>query len=300
MLACPNRKQNPANCNCNRLPPWFRQEIPGNAASELLRLLSKFNVHTVCRQAHCPNLGYCFRNKKAAFMILGKSCTRNCAFCAVEKSKDKVLGLDSREPERVAEVVKLLGLRYVVITSVSRDDLLDQGAKIFAQTIKAIRQRDMKIKIEVLIPDFQGRAESLKEVLDAAPDCLAHNIETVRRLYPELRPQADYSRSLGILRAVKKLKLDIQTKSSIMLGLGETKEELAGAMRDLRRNGCDCLTLGQYLAPSKNHYPVKRFIEITEFSRYRQMGLKMGFKSVLSGPKVRSSYKAEEVYQCAT
>lgn len=284
----------------NRLPPWFRQEIPGSAALELLRLLSGFNVHTVCREAGCPNLSYCFGNKKAAFMILGDTCTRNCRFCAVNKSSKKILSLDRGEPERVAEVVKILGLEYVVITSVSRDDLFDQGAQIFAQTIRSVRHRNKNIKIEVLIPDFQGRAESLKEVLDAAPDILAHNIETVRRLYAELRPEASYTRSLGILRAAKKLKLDIQTKSSIMLGLGETKEEVAAVMLELRQNGCDCLTLGQYLAPSEDHYPVKRFIDIAEFGQYRRMGLNMGFKSVLSGPKVRSSYQAEEVYRCTT
>lgn len=197
-------------------------------------------------------------------------------------------------------MVKILGLDYVVITSVSRDDLVDKGAQVFAETIQSVRHRNKNIKIEVLIPDFQGRAESLKEVLDAAPDCLAHNIETVRRLYAELRPEASYARSLGILRAAKKLKLNIQTKSSIMLGLGETRAEIISTMHELRRSHCDYLTLGQYLAPSENHYPVKRFIDITEFQEYRRMGLSMGFKSVLSGPKVRSSYQAEEVYQCTT
>ena len=284
----------------NRLPFWFRQEIPGSGALELLRLLSEFNVHTVCREANCPNLSYCFGNKKAAFMILGNTCTRSCRFCAVNKPQDKILSLDRGEPERVAEVVKILGLDYVVITSVSRDDLVDKGAQVFAETIQSVRHRNKNIKIEVLIPDFQGRAESLKEVLDAAPDCLAHNIETVRRLYAELRPEASYARSLGILRAAKKLKLNIQTKSSIMLGLGETRAEIISTMHELRRSHCDYLTLGQYLAPSENHYPVKRFIDITEFQEYRRIGLSMGFKSVLSGPKVRSSYQAEEVYQCTT
>lgn len=284
----------------NRLPSWFRQEIPGSDALGLLRLLSEFNVHTVCREANCPNLSYCFGNKKATFMILGDTCTRNCGFCAVNKPKKKIVSLDGGEPERVAEVVKILGLDYVVITSVSRDDLADKGAKFFAKTIGAIRHIDKKIKVELLIPDFQGDIRSLRCVLDAAPDLLAHNIETVRRLYAELRPQADYERSLGILKAAKELRLEIRTKSSIMLGLGETKEEVVGAMLELRHNGCDCLTLGQYLAPSENHYPVKRFIDIAEFREYRHIGLSMGFKSVLSGPKVRSSYRAQEVYQCAT
>ncbi|MDI6606179.1 MAG: lipoyl synthase [Candidatus Omnitrophota bacterium] len=284
----------------NRLPFWFRQEIPGRQATEMLRLLSEFGVHTVCSHAHCPNLSYCFKNKKVTFMILGSLCSRNCGFCAVNKAGQKKLTLDEAEPDRVARVVKMLGLGYVVITSVTRDDLADKGARLFARTIEAIRRINKNIKIEVLIPDFQGDSVGLKRVLDALPDILAHNIETVRRLYLTLRPQADYQRSLGILRLAKELKAEIPTKSSIMLGLGETRDELIAAMRQLRQNRCDYLTLGQYLAPSEDHYPVKRFIGIAEFREYRQIGLGLGFRSVLSGPRVRSSYQAEEVYRCTT
>ncbi|MFH0762803.1 MAG: lipoyl synthase [Candidatus Omnitrophota bacterium] len=276
----------------NRLPPWFRQEIPGPQAKELLRLFAESGVHTVCLHAHCPNISDCFKNKRATFMILGSACTRNCGFCAVAKAGQKKLTVDEGEPDRVAGVVKRLGLAYAVITSVSRDDLVDKGAGLFAKTIEAVRRVNNSIKIEVLIPDFQGDAASLKQVLDAAPNVLAHNIETVPRLYRNLRPQADYQRSLGILKASKKIRLEIPTKSSIMLGLGEARDEVVGLMRRLRRVNCDYLALGQYLAPSEDHYPVKRFLGLAEFREYRRIGLGLGFKAVLSGPKVRSSYQA--------
>jgi len=279
----------------NRLPSWFRQEIPDAAVFEMSGLLSKFNIHTVCRQAGCPNLGRCFKDKKFTFMILGDSCTRNCGFCAVNKGS--ALTLDDAEPQRLSRIVKLLGLGYAVITSVTRDDLPDGGAGHFAKCIASIRALNSGIKVEVLIPDFQGKLASLKCVLDSVPQVLAHNIETVSRLYKDLRPQADYRLSLGILDKAKELQPSITTKSSIMLGLGETEEEVASSMEDLREKRCDILTLGQYLAPSPSHYPVREFIDIEQFRKYREIGIRLGFKAVLSGPLVRSSYNAEDIYR---
>ena len=279
----------------NRLPSWFRQEIPDAAVFEMNGLLSKFNIHTVCRQAGCPNLGRCFKDKKFTFMILGNNCTRNCKFCGVNKSG--ALTLDEDEPQRISQIVKLLGLKYVIITSVTRDDLPDAGAARFAECVDLIHGINRVIKVEVLIPDFQGKLASLKCVLDSVPQVLAHNIETVSRLYKDLRPQADYRLSLGILDKAKELQPSITTKSSIMLGLGETEEEVTSSMEDLREKRCDILTLGQYLAPSPTHYPVREFIDIEQFRKYREIGITLGFKAVLSGPLVRSSYNAEDIYR---
>lgn len=231
-------------------------------------------------------------------MILGKFCSRGCRFCGVKKTGQPEMPVDNEEADRVAGLVKALALEYVLLTSVCRDDLSDGGAQVFARTIKAVRGINKNTKVEALIPDFRGKIDSLKCVLDARPDCLAHNLETVPRLYPQLRPQADYRRSLGVLENSKKLKLEIRTKSSIMLGLGEERDEVVAAMQELKDNNCDYLTLGQYLSPSPAHYPVKRFIAIEEFREYSEIGLGMGFKSVLSGPKVRSSYQAQKLYQC--
>jgi lipoic acid synthetase len=229
-------------------------------------------------------------------MILGKTCTRNCRFCAVEKSGTGVLDVDNTEPYKISQLVKLVAVDYAVITSVARDDLYDGGAAQFARTIELIHAINRNIKVEVLIPDFLGKIESLKTVINASPSVLAHNIETVPSLYQQLRPQADYQRSLDVLRNTKVLNRDLISKSSIMLGLGETQDEVIQAMQDLRECRCDILALGQYLAPSPEHYPVKEFICIEEFERYREIGLELGFSSVLSGPLVRSSYRAEEVY----
>lgn len=281
----------------NRLPVWFRQEIPDTHTLAMRHLFSEFDVHTVCQEARCPNLTHCFKNNHLTFIILGDTCTRKCSFCAVGKSNNRYLTLDRDEPYRIREIVKRLGLNYVVITSVTRDDLEDGGAGIFTQTIELIRSLNRQIKIEALIPDFGGKITSLKIVLDAQPDLVAHNIETVKRLYKELRPMANYQISLDILNKTKKLKPLIVSKSSIMLGLSETEEEVIETMKDLRFSQCDILTLGQYLAPSENHYPVKEFISPKQFARYKQIGLSLGFKSVLSGPLVRSSYRAEEAYQ---
>lgn len=260
--------------------------------------MSDSGVHTVCQEAGCPNLSYCFKHLKLTFLILGDTCTRACAFCGVGKSENKKgLSRDEEEPLRIAKIVRDLGLDYVVITAVTRDDLTDGGAGIFARTIELIRQLNSDIKIEVLIPDFKGNISSLKCVLDARPHLVGHNIETVERLYKVLRPQADYRLSLSILRKLKEIQPALTTKSSIMLGLGEVEEEVVKTMGDLLSSGCDILTLGQYLAPSESHYPVQEFIGIEQFQRYREIASGLGFKSVLSGPLVRSSYRAEELYQ---
>lgn len=280
-----------------RLPPWFKQEFPDADTLRVSNLLSEFCVDTVCRQAKCPNITYCFKNKKVTFMILGNKCTRNCSFCNLNKSADAILGIDIDEPKRVSEVVKILGLGYVVITSVTRDDLNDGGASVFAKTIGLIRDVNKHTKIEVLIPDFEGRISSLKTLLDAKPDVVAHNIETVKRLSKELRPSSDYQLSLDILSKVKELDPYMFTKSSLLLGLGETEKEVIEAMHDLRENLCDSLTLGQYLAPSVEHYPIKEFVNIEQFQKYKSIGLALGFKSVLSAPLVRSSYRAEEIHK---
>ena len=279
----------------NRLPTWFKQDIPDATVRGRMQLLSEFKVNTVCCQAKCPNLSFCFKNLKFTFMILGNICTRNCRFCGVSQSKKNTLSLDENEPYRISQIAKILKLKFVVITSVTRDDLTDGGAMQFAKTIGLLHSIDKNIKIEILIPDFSGNIASLKIVIDAKPSILAHNMETVKRLYKTLRPKANYQISLDILKEIKKINPLLITKSSLILGLGEFEEEIIYTMEDLRSNQCDILTLGQYLAPSQRHYPVKEFISIEQFQRYRRIGLRLGFKAVLSGPKVRSSYHAEEV-----
>lgn len=286
----------------NRLPAWFKQDIPDATVRGRMQLLSDFKVNTVCCQARCPNLSFCFKNLKFTFMILGNICTRNCGFCGVRKSESSAsvregsLGVDLDEPQRVSQIVRILNLKFVVITSVTRDDLSDGGATQFVKTIELIQGIDKNIRIELLIPDFSGNITSLKTVIEAKPSLLAHNIETVKRLYKTLRPKADYQTSLDILRKSKEINPLLITKSSLILGLGESEEEVIYTMQDLRYNQCDILTLGQYLAPSPRHYPVKEFISIEQFQRYRRIGLSLGFKAVLSAPKVRSSYQAEEVF----
>ena len=296
----------------NRLPPWFRQDISDDKTLSLINLFSQFRIHSVCQKARCPNITYCFKNKRFTFLLLGDTCTRNCSFCNIKKSEKSGTFLHpiegrsftqseecphclDKEPYKISQVVKILGLKYVVITSVTRDDLSDGGAAQFAKTINLIHKVNEDIKVEVLIPDFQGKISSLKCILIAKPFIVAHNIETVERLYAELRPAANYQLSLGILSKIKELNPQIITKSSIMLGMGETKEEVICTMEDLRKHNCDILTLGQYLAPSVNHYPVKEFINIEQFQEYKDIGLRVGFKSILSGPLVRSSYQAEKV-----
>ena len=285
----------------NRLPLWFRQNIPGNIALSRMLLLSELKVNTVCKEASCPNFADCFSNLRLTFMILGDICTRNCKFCGVEKSNAKLLDFDLDEPGRIAGVVGKLGLKYVVLTSATRDDLEDGGASIFVRTIELIHALNKGIKVEVLIPDFKGKLDCIKRVLDAHPQVIAHNTETVKRLYGEIRPKADYELSLGVLREIKGVNPVSVTKSSLMLGLGEREEEVKLTLQDLRGVDCDIITLGQYLAPSQNHYPVQEFISWDKFTHYRQMSIALGFKVVLSGPLVRSSYRAEEVYKaCMT
>jgi lipoic acid synthetase len=280
-----------------QLPVWFKQEIPDRLVLSKLALLSEFNVRTVCQQARCPNLSNCFRRSAVTFMLLGDVCTRNCKFCAVSKSDNGCLGLDLSEPLRIAELVKIMELSYVVLTSVTRDDLEDGGAEQFAQTIESIRSVDDRIEVEVLIPDFRGNPDALKRLLDAGPCVVGHNMETVRRLYQTVRPEADYGLSLQVLARIKKINPGIVTKSSLMLGMGENESEVIDLMRSLKDSSCDIITMGQYLAPSREYYPVKRFVAPGEFARYKEIAGALGFKAALCGPLVRSSYQAQKVYQ---
>jgi lipoic acid synthetase len=281
----------------NRLPSWFRQDIIDECVSEKIKLLACCRVHTVCQEARCPNLTRCFKEARLTFLILGGSCTRNCRFCAVKKSASRIADIDLDEPYRVQEAIRSLNITYAVITSVTRDDLKDGGAGVFAKTIALIFEIGPNITVEALIPDFSGEEKSLEAVVAVSPDVLAHNIETVRRLYRDLRPQADYFVSLGLLLKAKKINPGLITKSSLMLGLGEKEEEVIEAMQDLRRVDCDILALGQYLSPAVDCYPVKEFIAIEQFEKYRKIGLDLGFKAVASGPLVRSSYQAERAYR---
>ncbi len=280
-----------------RKPEWLRIKIGSNPESNrVLRTLRTLSLHTVCEEANCPNRGECFRKRTATFMILGNNCTRNCTFCTV--SKGSLCAVDADEPKHVAEAVRELALKHAVITSVTRDDLPDGGAEHFAAVIRAIKNefKSRAPVIEVLVPDFQGSEAALSTVIDAAPDIINHNVETIPRLYPEVRPLAGYNRSLELLLRVKKAAPKIYTKSGLMVGLGETHEEVLGALSDLRENGCDILTLGQYLAPSKKHHPVAAYVTPEEFARYKREAEEMGFLLVASGPLVRSSYMAEESF----
>jgi len=282
----------------SRLPAWFKQEIPDiEKIKEMKTMFRGSRLHTVCESAHCPNLGKCWGQGVATFMILGGTCTRACRFCAVPAGRPE--SINQHEPDQVALAVQELKLRYVVITSVARDDLPDEGANHFAQTIAAIRELNPQIKIEVLIPDFSVKIENLRAVVQAGPEVVSHNIETVARLSPKVRPQADYARSLNVLKMFKQLNPVIFTKSSLMVGLGETQPEIMEVMKDLKANDCDILTIGQYLAPShsKRHLPVERFYTPEEFEYLKRIGKDLGFKHVISGPLVRSSYIAEEGYK---
>ena len=275
-------------------PEWLRVKVRSSRQyDEVAAMLEKLSLHTVCDEANCPNRMECYSRRTATFMILGSVCTRNCTFCNVRKDRAPQ-GVDREEPRHVAQAAGELGLKHVVITSVTRDDLADGGAGHFADVIHAIRNQDRGITIEVLIPDFKGDAGALQTVAAAKPHVINHNIETVPRLYPAVRPMADYRRSLMLLRAVKEMDPDIYTKSGIMLGLGETDEEVKEALGALRDAGCDFLTVGQYLAPSEAHHPVVAYIHPDGFKAYEEMGLRMGFSHVASGPLVRSSYRAEQ------
>jgi lipoyl synthase len=279
-------------------PKWLRRSLPTGPEYEKIRqLLKKNDLTTVCREARCPNQFECYGKGTATFMILGDRCTRNCRFCAVGHRPDGPP--DPEEPGRVAEAVVLLGLRYAVVTSVTRDDLGDGGASLFAETIRAIRQRSPTTLVEVLIPDLQGDRQALEAILTAGPDVLNHNIETVAGLYPEVRPQAEYRRSLDLLRRAKESNPRIPTKSGIMLGLGESHADLERTWHDLLACRCDILTMGQYLQPSADHLPVKRYLPPEEFADLEAEALALGFAGVASGPFVRSSYQAEKLYRQA-
>ncbi len=274
-----------------RKPEWLKIKIEGGEISgEVKKVLRRFDLNTVCEEANCPNRMECFNRKTATFMILGNVCTRNCSFCVVTKGSPTPL--DSQEPSKVAEAAKALGIKHLVVTSVTRDDLADGGAGHFAQVILAARKINPDMTIEVLIPDFKGNTESLNTVICAGPDIINHNIETVPRLYSGVRPMAGYERSLELLKKVRSKDSAIITKSGIMLGFGEEFEEVLEVLGDLRKVGCDFLTMGQYLAPSKDHYPIIAYIHPDLFKKYREIALSMGFKNVMSGPLVRSSYHA--------
>lgn len=280
----------------NRLPSGFRQEIPDAGVSRALGILNGLKVKTVCVKARCPNLTRCFKNREITFIILGDACTRHCRFCSVKKSPGSHLTVDADEPKRVASAVETLGLGYTVITSVTRDDLADGGAGHFSETIACVYSVNASVKVEILIPDFKGNRASLKAAVAAGPSVIGHNLETVKRLYPRVKPDSDYDISLGVLRTIKELNPAMVTKSSLMLGIGETQPELIAAMRDLRETGCDMLVLGQYLAPSPAHYPVRDFILPENFRTYREIAVDLGFKAVSAEPLARSSYHAGKLY----
>ena len=274
-------------------PAWLRAPAPvGLNYRELKRLVTDLKLHTVCESAACPNVGECWNRRTATFMILGNVCTRRCGFCAVQKGAP--LDVDYDEPRRVAEACAALGLKYAVVTSVNRDDRKDGGAELFALTIAAIRERIPGCKVEVLVPDFQGVHAAMEVVMNAHPDVLNHNIETVPRLYRQVRLGARYDRSLNMLAYAKRVRPFIPTKSGLMLGLGETRDEVLGVMRDLRSHDVEILTLGQYLRPTPKHLPVIRYVPRDEFDEYRRSGYEMGFSHVESGPLVRSSYHASD------
>jgi len=274
-------------------PHWLRAPAPaGDNYRHIKSLVDRLGLHTVCESAACPNVGECWNRRTATFMILGNVCTRRCGFCAVRKGAP--LPADYDEPRRVAEAVAELGLRYAVITSVSRDDRQDGGAELFALTIEAIRQRVPDCRIEVLIPDFHGSHAGLDRVLAAGPDVLSHNVETVPRLYRQVRPGACYRRSLDVLEYAKRTRAELPTKSGLMLGLGETGDEVLAVMRDLAEGRVDVLTLGQYLRPSPAHLPVSRFVPPEEFAELACAGRRLGFRHVEAAPLVRSSYHAAQ------
>jgi lipoic acid synthetase len=279
-------------------PSWLRAPAPvGENYRELKGLVKQLSLHTVCESAACPNIGECWNRRTATFMILGNFCTRRCGFCAVQKGAP--LEVDYDEPRRVAEACEALGLKYAVITSVNRDDRKDGGAELFAMTIEAIRGRIAGCKVEVLVPDFQGSHAAMEIVMNAHPDVLNHNTETVPRLYRQVRLGARYERSLDMLAYARQIRPHTPTKSGLMLGLGETLDEVRQVMRDLRAHHVDILTLGQYLRPSAKHLPIIRYVPAEEFEELKREGYAMGFSHVESGPLVRSSYHARDAVEPA-
>jgi lipoyl synthase len=276
-----------------RLPDWLTIRLPRpDTIQEVQRMMRSKNLHTVCESARCPNLPECWSKRTATFMILGDTCTRSCGFCAIKVGRGEEL--DPFEPANVAKVAKDLGLKHIVVTSVARDDLKDEGAEQFARTIRALHRQLPHAIVEVLTPDFKAKTELIRTVTDAKPEIYNHNVETVARLQKVVRPQAKYRRSLQVLEKVKELDAAIYTKSGIMLGLGETKEEVVETLRDLRAIGVDAVTIGQYLRPTMRHLPVNTFVHPCEFEEYEKIGQDMGFAFVASGPFIRSSYNAIE------
>ena len=277
-----------------RLPQWLKRGIIDTEKTKFVRkILKNHNLNTVCDSARCPNKAECYAKNTATFMILGKNCTRSCQFCSVEDNKPETV--NHNEPLNVAQAVQKLGLAYAVITSVTRDDLSDGGAGYFAKTIKEIRNLTPDVKIEVLTPDFLGKHEDIDKVIEAKPSVFNHNIETVKRLYPVARPQADYERTLRFIRYVKEKAPEIYTKSGFMVGLGETKEEMAELLQDLKIHNCDIVTIGQYIQPTKKHLKVEKYYTPEEFEELKELALKTGIKHPISAPLARSSYKAAEV-----
>ncbi len=273
-------------------PKWLRVKLPiGKKYTQLRGLVEKYDLHTICTSGSCPNMGECWGEGTATFMILGNICTRSCGFCGVKTGRPE--DVDWAEPEKVARSINIMGIRHAVITSVDRDDLKDMGSIIWAETVQAIRRMNPETTLETLIPDFQGIERHLDRIIAVAPEVVSHNMETVKRLTREVRIQAKYERSLEVLRYLKEKGVN-RTKSGIMLGLGELEEEVLNTMEDLRKANVDVVTIGQYLQPSKKHLPVKEFILPEQFKKYEEVGLKMGFRHVESGALVRSSYKAHK------
>jgi len=287
------------NSNRSGFPPWIRCRLSCNkSVRSTLATLERLQLNTVCQSAHCPNIAECFSRKTATFLILGNVCTRSCRFCAVRGGHPEAP--DADEPERVARAVAELGLRHAVITSVTRDDLPDGGAGQFAETVRTIRTRCPGVTIEILVPDFHGDAHLIESVIDSRPDVFAHNVETVPRLYGDVRPGADYERSLAVLEVAGTRNPEVLTKSGIMVGMGERWDEVVDVMKDLRSVRCDVFTIGQYLSPSKHHYQVAEFVPPSVFEKYAAVGAELGFKHVASGPLVRSSYMADAAFASAT
>lgn len=273
-------------------PKWLRVKLPtGKKYTELRSLVDKYDLHTICTSGSCPNMGECWSEGTATFMILGNICTRSCGFCGVKTGRPETVDWD--EPEKVARSIKIMKIKHAVITSVDRDDLKDMGSIIWAETVKAIRRMNPETTLETLIPDFQGNERNLDRIIEVAPEVVSHNMETVKRLTREVRIQAKYERSLAVLKYLKDQGIN-RTKSGIMLGLGEQEEEVIQTLKDLREAGVDVVTIGQYLQPSKKHLPVKQFITPDQFKKYEEIGLEMGFRHVESSALVRSSYKAQK------
>ncbi len=284
-----------AEMTYKKKPAWLRMPSRGSEeAAKVRSILRKYSLDTVCRQAMCPNLGHCFQRGTATFLILGNLCTRSCRYCAIEHSEGVLDKPDANEPQRLADAAAEMELRYVIITSVTRDDLPDGGAAHFARTVEAVRKKIPAVRIEVLTPDFRGSRDALKLIADAGPDVFNHNLETVERLFPDVRPEAFYDMSLEVLEWYGMHAPSTPRKSGLMLGLGETENEIRNALEDLRDKGVTMLTLGQYLQPSRRHWPVERYVTPNEFDAWKDEALSMGFDSVASAPLVRSSFHADE------